>query len=786
MSDFSTPMMRQWSALKAQAGDDLLFFRLGDFYELFDTDAQTAAPVMGVVLTSRNQKSPDAVALCGVPLHQFENYVGRLLDRGFGVAVAEQVEEPQAGKTLVRREIVQRLSPGIRFLANEDRNFSVAALSGTATDWTCVVADVNTGQVRAKESSSLEDLDQFLKMHHVADLRLIDWNEKESLSVPYQRNLRAVDSSQIDCLIQKSMRLRDREDFPVQSARGRLVAASLLQLLADFHPAESLSFFVQSLDPQSLATTAATRRNLHLFEPAGRSLFDFINRTLTAMGRRELLRWLQEPTQNQSLIRDRQKLVHFFKTQTFHRQKMRERLREILDLHRLIRKERGPQPLIKLRATLRASLQCLQLITEPSPLLNITDEMNQRLLELVIYLEKTLCESEKSDLGWIHSGVDPTIDELRDLQKNSDRLLIELEQQTKEAWGVPSLKVKFHQSLGYVFECSLTHREKIPPAMKIVQNLTQTLRIQSPELKQLEEKVLSVESRLIQAEQEIIRQTYARVFELRDSILLTADLVGRIDALQSLAEISSEEKWTTPQITTESSASLKLQQAKHPLIPQCVPLSLELSSDSQQVMLITGPNMSGKSSVLRLASLCAYLHQIGSDVPAQAMSSILFDRIMCRMGAQDDLASGQSTFFVEMNEVAHMLQGATEKSFLVLDEIGRGTSTFDGMSLAWAISEEIHESKMLALFATHYLELAELERKCPRLKPYHLGVEEKDGRLAFSRRLIPGPASRSYGIQVARLAHVPERVLERASQKLHELEKSSTKGLPLFEWGRSA
>lgn len=778
--DFQTPMMRQWSELKAQAGRHLLFFRLGDFYELFDHDAEVAAPVLGIVLTSRNQKSPDAVALCGIPLHQFENYIGRLLDRGFSVALAEQTEEAGGGKNLVRREIVQYFTPGIRLLTQDERPHYCAYLYGDLRDWNLAAADVSTGVVSVYSGNGLEEAQELIDRLPIQDFRTASKNFSD-LKVTWRDS--AVDSSLGEATeeILKGLRISDLQDSPAKTRGAILALGGLLKVLREAHPRDSLQFFSLPPEKDLVTLNAATRRNLNLFEPAGRSFFETIDRTKTAFGKRELKRMVESPTRNRDELVERQQIIRFFKNETFVRKKFRERLASVLDLHRLLRRLGNPKDLFKIGESLSQAVTGLQLIPDSGKLIRILNKKKKNLLGVTQELERCLQWSELEESGWVKKGVLPELDELRELESNSQILLSQLEEKMREDLKISTLKIKRHQVFGYVFEVTASHKEKIPTSLKKVQSLANAERFKSKELEELEEKLLSLSSRIEEAEKAEIERLASLVHQEKTLLIDFTNDLARLDALQSLAEISVENSWITPE-TLDGQSSLKATDACHPMISQFVPLSLSLDQQRTSLMLLTGPNMAGKSTLLRVSALLALMHQIGSDVPAKEFKASLFDRIMCRMGAQDDLVSGQSTFFVEMREVSQMLSGATSESLLVFDEIGRGTSTYDGMSLAWAITEEVHAMGCISFVATHYLELSDLEKKCPRLKSFHLGVEDHDGRLIFTRKLVEGPASRSYGIQVAQLADLPKPILARAKEKLGELENKRTRGLPLFEW----
>lgn len=778
-----TPMMKQWSELKAQAGSALLFFRLGDFYELFGEDATQAAPVLGVTLTSRNSKSPDALPLCGVPVANVEPYIAKALNHGFRIALAEQVEEPQKGKTLVRREIVQYFSPGIRLLQNEQDPHYLGVAFGSERSWVLAAADVATGHVLLERGTSVEQLRELLLLLPVEDLRLLshshflsEFSEAEIVS--------PVSAEESENFIRDGLSVSSLQDLDFQSRDEKIVLGLLLKILQDAHPRDELRFLPPRRHSSEVWMTAATKKNLYLFEPHQQSLFHFMDQTMTALGRRELRFLLNAPTQDAATIQRRQELIRVFGENPILRQRFRFALKNVLDLHRLLRRRRGPFELFQLCSSLHGVEQAAEVLKAKEtahPQVASWLRSVSELHELSWRLRRTLRPSDNPHRGWVQEGVSKELDELQTGQRNSTRLLSELEENLRKEFGISSLKIKFHQVLGYVIEVTNTHKDKIPTNARSLQILANVVRFKTEKLEELEEKILSLQTRLKEAEDAFINQLYEDVFRHRPLILQMAEELGSLDAFQALAEVSAQNNWTTPTLATDTQV-LKFRKASHPLSSKAfVPLDLELDSENLQVLLLTGPNMSGKSTLLRLAATIAYLHQIGSDVPAASAHLSIFDRIVCRMGATDDLQSGQSTFFVEMREVSAMLHGASERSLLIFDEIGRGTSTFDGMSLAWAITEDVHQRQSLCLMATHYLELAELERNLSRLKSFHLGIREKDGQLIFTRQLLAGPASRSYGIEVAKLAHLPLTIVERARMKLKDFETRRRPMGPLFD-----
>lgn len=782
-----TPMMAQWQELKASAGPSLLFFRLGDFYELFNEDAQIAAPVMGVALTTRGTKGDGEKApLCGVPVGTVEAYLHKLLDRGYSVALAEQTEEAGPRTKLVKREIVQHFSPGIRMLPGDELPHYAACISFRGKNWTLAAADVSTGHV-ALESGTQEDrLQELIDRLPVEDLR-IPFKEKTDLRVKYQRAYHPIPEKEAESYVFDDLALTDASDNPCTNTQELICLGSLFKILSEAHPQQRIRFLKPRVQQDCVWMSAPTRRHLNLYEPESENLYRLLNESCTSMGSRELRALISAPSTKREKIQERQALVREFRSNDYQRQQFRKHLRNMNDLHRALRRKREAPILFQIAKSLSEGLEASSCLDSTVPQIQNFLVTSEKISELSKKLSQSLQWSEHSESGWIKKGVSSTLDELREFQNDSNRLLSELEQRMRSETDISSLKIKFHQVFGYVFEVTALNKKKIPQNVKHVQSLANSERFKNEELSELEEKLLSLKTRIHEAEKAEIQTLYEQVDQNMNAILSWVEQLAQLDCFQALAEVSHQHAWVTPKTSTKE-AHIKLKAARHPLSERSsfVPLEIKMKREATRLMLITGPNMAGKSTVLRVAALCSILHQIGSDVPAESAEISIFDRIMCRMGASDDLTQGKSTFFVEMREVAGMLHGATENSLLLFDEVGRGTSTFDGMSIAWSITECVHDLGCLSMVATHYLELAKLQNSLSHLKTVHLGVEEIDGRLIFTRQLEDGPASRSYGIQVARLADIPDRVLERATEKLKDFEGQKEKkkrqaSLPLFE-----
>jgi DNA mismatch repair protein MutS len=773
-------MMRQWRDLRALAGDSLLFFRLGDFYELFEEDALVAAPLMGVALTSRNSKGKDAPALCGVPVAHLEMYLNRLLNAGKSVALAEQTELPQPGKNLVRREIVQWFTPGIRWFdhatgeARESETPMLACVSGTARSWAVAAADVSSGHCVVETGSDLDALADFCENWGVQDLRATPEISRE-LRVGFTRPRLEIPAARHQETILKALSLHDWQDCSVLKPLEQSALASLIQVLAEAHPKRSIRLHPPGQEAHRVWMNAATRRHLHLFEPRENSVLSFLDHCQTARGRRLLRERLLSPTNDLEEILRRRRLVNIFKEKSLGRKRFREELKAILDLDRLFRRSRGAPHLWSIQQSLRAASLAVDALPD-ADLQETAHPLRSAWLPFLDLLESKIQKSESTDQGWVRDGVLHELDELRDLKRNTQSHIEKTETRLREQFGISTLKLKLHQVFGLVAEVSALHQSKIAGQadLRLIQTLAHAHRFKTPELESLEKDLLSAETRILQLEQSVIEECFEKLEEYKSAIEKFLSQIAELDVSQALAEVSLRYRWSTAKIS--NSPQCRLVNAVHPLVKEdFVPLSFSLDSQGCRVMLLTGPNMAGKSTVMRVAALCALLNQVGSDVPAESAELSLFNRIGCRMGSGDDLISGKSTFYLEVRELSSLVRGADGRSLLLLDEIGRGTSTYDGMSLAWAITEHIHQSHCLAIVATHYLELAELANSCSQLENYHLGVEEKAGQLLFTRALRPGAASRSYGLQVAKLAELPAEILESAQKKLEELE--TQKGL---------
>jgi DNA mismatch repair protein MutS len=791
----TTPLMRQYHALKQQVPNALLMFRLGDFYELFYSDAVTAARELEITLTSRNKEKGQQVPMCGVPHHSAEGYIGRLIQRGYRVAVCEQMEDPRFTKKLVKREIARIITPGTatepNLLRSHENNYLTAAvvrgvLAGVA------YVDVSTGEFRATE----------LDAAHVPAL-LENLNAREVL-------LTQESEVQADCL---RTHLDDwifdydyaerylREHFRLMSLDGCGLAGKTLGVAAAgavlHYLRETQKSALNHLDrptyfdrADSMILDSVTVRNLELLEPlfAGErkdsTLAHTIDETCTGMGGRLLRSRLLRPSVDIEEVNARLEAVGQLITSTIERVEVRKILSGILDLERLLAKvtlgTAGPRDMLALGRSL-AQTSSLRFDTSKSGRLRDIARRLDPVEELSSRILLAIAENPPVNLadgGTVRAGYDRELDELRDISMNSRRYIAQIETRERERTGIASLKVRFNNVFGYYIEISKTNLGLAPADYERKQTLVNAERFTTPELKELEAKVLSAEEKMLELERKIFNELRMFAAEHSSRIRSTAAAIAELDVAGAMAQVAAENRYVRPEFS--NSGEMRVLGGRHPVIEKItekvaarfIPNDLYLDG-SQYVVIITGPNMGGKSTYLRQAALMSILAQSGSFVPADKAVLPVIDRVFTRIGAADNLARGRSTFMVEMTETAVILNTATERSLIVLDEIGRGTATYDGLALAWAVVEYIHERiKAKTLFATHYHELTVLAEQMDGVRNLHVSVKEAGDQIIFLRKVEPGAADKSYGIEVARLAALPEAVIDRARQILSLHEKT--------------
>jgi len=819
-SALDTPMMRQYLAIKARHPDALLFYRMGDFYELFLEDAERAAPLLDIALTTRDKGKPDAVPMCGVPVHGADPYLKRLAELGHRVAICEQVETPAAarGRRLVRREVVEVVTPGL--VGDPEglegsREVIIAALEA-GPEVGLAALEASTGEFRATAipaeaeaplpAALLEELGRIAPREI-----LVPAAQLEALRPPLARALpdasvTAVDSGSFDPTGAPGRRPAGFEPGGADAAMR--AAAAVLAYLAAHQPfalrhAATLRRYALA---ETMVLDAASRAHLELFESAiDRSrrgtLVERIDATVTPLGARRLARWISYPLLDPAAIRARQDAVAWLGERDRLRARLRERARPVRDLERLFAKCARPGATPRDLAAVRGSLgalpaleRCLALPdpdqlpgAEPGPPNSLP--IPKALPEALRLLEEALVDDPPAlprgsrgagEVGYVRAGFRTELDALRESARKDREWIAGLEMRERARSGIATLKLRFHPVHGYGIEISKANLGRAPADYERKQTLANAERFTTRELREVEARVLGAHERAAALEREIFEAVRAELLEHAPAIRAAADAVAELDALASLAEVARRERWSRPEVVGDE--GLEIRAGRHPVVEPLlreqsgedfVPNDTELDPYGAQILLLTGPNMSGKSTYLRQVALIALLAQIGSFVPADSARIGTVDRIFTRVGASDRLARGESTFMVEMRETAEILARASRKSLIILDEIGRGTSTFDGLSIAWAVAEHLHDAPGLrarTLFATHYHELTELAASRPRLRNAHFEVREWGSEVVFLRRLVPGGASRSYGIQVARLAGLPAAVIARAREVLAELE----------------
>jgi DNA mismatch repair protein MutS len=802
-----TPLMRQYLTLKAQHQDAFLFFRLGDFYEMFFDDAVKGSALLGLTLTSRNKHDPEPIPMCGVPWHQRDGYVGRLLRMGHKVALCEQLEEPTAAKPLVDRGVTEVLTPGsvtADALLDPGSNNFLAALWPLDDRVGVCLADASTGEVRVAEPA-WADAGPML-----ARARVAEW------VTPRTEDLAAGVAARLDALLagvpgaRSPLPLARFLDAPDPASRwigaaaaavagleaARRASAAALAYLdrVQGRAALQLTRVERWSDDQELRYDAATTRHLELFQPqpggeAAHTLWHHVNRAVTPLGARRLRAWLERPLARLEPLRLRHDAVAAFVDAGAARAGVREALRALPDLERLAARlacgKATPRDLGALRDAL-AALPAIRARSEgaSAALLGAVREAIETVPELESRLRAALVDEPpplSRDGGVIRPGYDADRDGLYDLAHSGKRWIAELEATERARTGIATLKVGFNRVFGYYLEVTRPHLDKVPADWERRQTLTTAERFVTPALKVREGEVLSAEERCKAREHELFVALRDAAAEHVPALQSAAAALGVLDALATLAEIAAQYGWTRPEM--DDSDRVTLDAARHPVVDRLlprgefVPNGCALDGARRQILLLTGPNMGGKSTYLRQVALAVVLAQAGSFVPAKRAEIGIVDRLFTRVGAADRLGSGQSTFMVEMSETAEIMRSATPRSLVVLDEVGRGTATYDGLAIAWAVVEHLHDAagpRPRTLFATHYHELTQLAERLPRLANVKVLVEEAGGQVVFLHRIADGAADRSYGIHVAERAGLPPSVIARAREVLAELERERT------------
>ena len=814
----STPMMEQYFRIKKNHQDALLFFRLGDFYELFYEDAKVASPILEIALTSR-QKVP----MCGVPYHSVIPYLVKLLKRGFKVAICEQVEDSKAAKGVVRRDVVKVLTPGTAVeieLEEPKESTYVASTYLKGKDWGLALINLSSGEMKSLQDSQGErDLADELFKVSPKEIIFPEGEEEVIETVLSRNNLSSVlqspveawafDFSQAKNLLLAHFKVRSLAGFGLADKDLAVSAAGALLYYVKKVRKDSLSLihkisYLHSNQQMILDATAIKNLELDRSLRGGflkGSLLDIIDFTVTSMGGRLLRSWLLLPLLDCSRINERLDAVAEILEQTIIREELREKLKGIFDLERLTGKislaVANPKDLVSLKKSL------LPLPQIQAPLKKFSAKKTKRIYrewdnaeDVLDLIDKAILDEPAfllTEGGIIKDGYNAELDELRKISHSGKTFISQLEEQERKKTGISSLKVRYNKVFGYYIEVTRPNLRLVPSDYIRKQTLVNSERFITPELKEYEEKVLNAEQRIADLEYNLFLRVREKISCETARLQKIASHIATLDVLSSLAELASRRNYCRPEVNTED--VIKIIEGRHPVIEIAneepfIPNDAYLDRDENQIMIVTGPNMGGKSTYLRQVALICILAQIGSFVPAKEAIIGVVDRIFTRIGAMDFLIAGQSTFMVEMLETANILHNATSRSLILLDEIGRGTSTFDGLSIAWAVGEYIHEKEDIrakTLFATHYHELTDLSSTLKRIKNYHVTVKEHREDIVFLRKIVPGPSDRSYGLHVARLAGIPRSVVDRAKEILLNLEKQELdeEGLPRIAYRSS-
>ena len=798
-----TPLMKQYYEIKAIHPDAILLFRVGDFYETFGEDAIKASGILGITLTRRANGAASYVELAGFPYHALDTYMPKLVRAGERVAICEQLEDPKMTKKLVKRGVIEMVTPGIvlgeNLVAGKDNTFLASVYFGRTTVGIAFL-DVSTGEFYVAEGDTIY-VDKLISNLQPKEIVFQRGREEEfsdafgSKHYTYRLDEWVFAENVNRDKLCKQLGVASLKGFGVEQMTAGISAAGAILYYLEFteHRQTAHISSIQRIDrDDSVWIDKFTIRNLELFNSNGSAtkccFADVMDRTLTAMGGRQLKRWIAMPLMDIAKIRLRQDIVEYFTQNAEFAESMREQVSLVGDLERIasrIATQRiTPRELVQLKHSLAAVeiIRALMESVDHEPLYRIAEnidplvEVRER-LEREIYPDPATNQIQKG--GIIADGVSAELDDLRRIALHGKDYLNSLQQRESEATGIPSLKVAYNNVFGYYIEVRNTHRDKVPESWIRKQTLTGAERYITEELKEYEQKIMGAEERIIQIETQIYADIIAFISRHLVSLQRDARVVARIDCLQSLARIATERGYVRPVV--DDSTTIDIREGRHPVIETLMPIGEEyipndvmLDQDKQQIIIITGPNMSGKSALLRQTALIVLMAQMGSFVPAKSAHIGLVDKIFTRVGASDNLSEGESTFMVEMLESASILNNISERSLVLLDEIGRGTSTYDGISIAWAMVEYLHNNAQGAaktLFATHYHELNELENMLVRVKNYHVTVKEIDKNIVFLRKLVRGGSEHSFGIHVARMAGMPRTVVQRAEAILSNLEK---------------
>jgi DNA mismatch repair protein MutS len=795
-----TPLMKQYNTIKARYPDALLLFRVGDFYETFGQDAIKASQILGIVLTKRSNGAASEMELAGFPHHSLDSYLPKLVRAGHRVAICDQLEDPKMTKTIVKRGVTEVVTPGValndKILDHRFNNF-LAAVHLDEKNSGIAFLDISTGEFLCAQGNNdyIEKLLQNFKPNEVIYQRNKKQNFNQFFGEQFYTNTLedwAFTGEFAYELLIRQFNTKSLKGFGIEDQiNGIIAAGAALQYLkeTEHNTVSHITGISRIEEDRYVWLDRFTIRNLELAGSVNENattLIDIIDKTVTPTGSRLMKRWLALPLKHIEPIKERQFIVNYFYQNTEVAHQLQDLCKQVGDLERLISKvavsRANPRDINQLKKSLQAIIPIKEICSKSdlTQLNYLADQINTC---------NTIRERIENELmpdapwqinkgGVIASGINSELDELRNIAFNGKDYLLKMQQREVERTGIPSLKISFNNVFGYYLEVTNTHKDKVPVDWIRKQTLTNAERYITEELKQYEEKILGAEGKILNIEQRLFNELLLSLIDFIAPIQLNAGVISKLDCLLSFAQTARENNYVMP-VLNEGKAIL-IKDGRHPVIEKQLPIGepyitndVRLNNDEQQIIVITGPNMSGKSALLRQTALIVLMAQIGSFVPASYAEIGLVDKIFTRVGASDNISSGESTFMVEMNETASILNNLSDRSLILLDEIGRGTSTYDGISIAWAITEFIHENKNAkakTLFATHYHELNDMAKRFERIKNFNVSVKEIGNKIIFTRKLIAGGSEHSFGIHVARMAGMPQRVIERAESLLTELE----------------
>jgi DNA mismatch repair protein MutS len=797
--------MEQYERIKEQHPDALLLFRVGDFYETFGTDAITASQVLGIVLTKRANGSASHIELAGFPHHSLDSYLPKLIRAGFRVAICDQLEDPKATKKIVKRGVTEVVTPGVSFndqvLDPRSNNFLACVVPG-GSRYGAAFVDVTTGEFYLGQGND-EEISKLIEAHDIKELiyprdhsdrflaqlcgrqysfGLDDWVLKEDHAIP---------------VLHKHFGTKSFKGYGVADMKMALIAAgAIIQYLNDTRHGELAHIDKMSRlrSDEHVWLDRFTVRNLELLEGVdhgAQTLLSVLDECITPMGARCLQRWMLFPLVDPEVITVRHDRVQALIDNEKLQDACEQHLKEIGDLERIVAKAStgkvNPREVVQLAGSLESSFNLQQFILEQGGPLSFLMNNLKVPMGLVERIRSSMNDEPPVNLtkgGVIRDGVNKELDEYRHVSSNAKDLLLQLQQREMEATGISSLKVGYNNVFGYYLEVRNTHKDKVPVEWTRKQTLVSAERYVTEELKNLEEQILSAEERILLLESDVFNELVQAIRNQLVAVQSTASVISALDVLFSFAQCARQYDYCRPALT--EGMVLEIEEGRHPVIERqlvagekYVANSVRLDPENEQIWMITGPNMSGKSALLRQTALIVLMAQMGSFVPARSVRMGVFDRVFTRVGASDNLSTGESTFMVEMNETASILNNLSDRSLLLMDEIGRGTSTYDGISIAWAITEFLHEhpARPRTLFATHYHELNDMAATFPRIRNGNVAVKEVGGKVIFLRKLIPGGSDRSFGIHVAEMAGMPQLVVKRAEKVLAYMEESRKDGV---------